>query len=66
MKWKNSSQAQKKLIVIEDCAQTCGEIYRGKLGTWGDFGCFSFQEIKIMTTGGDGGMVYNHNKFVKI
>ena len=58
---------KKKLIVIEDCAQTCGGIYRGKkLGTWGDFGCFSFQEIKIMTTGGDGGMVcLNHNKFVK-
>jgi perosamine synthetase len=47
-----------KLVVIEDCAQTCGGNYKGKkLGTWGDFGCFSFQEIKIMTSGGDGGMI---------
>ena len=58
---------KKKMIVIEDCAQTCGGDYKGKkLGTWGDFGCFSFQEIKIMTTGGDGGMIStNNSKFVK-
>ena len=58
---------KKKMIVIEDCAQTCGGDYKGKkLGTWGDFGCFSFQEIKIMTTGGDGGMISTNNgKFVK-
>jgi perosamine synthetase len=58
---------KKKLIVIEDCAQTCGGDYKGKkLGTWGDFGCFSFQEIKIMTSGGDGGMIVtNSNKFSK-
>jgi len=49
---------EKKLVVIEDCAQTCGGDYKGKkLGTWGDFGCFSFGEIKIMTSGGDGGMI---------
>jgi len=58
---------KKNLKVIEDCAQTCGGNYKGKkLGTWGDFGCFSFQEIKIMTSGGDGGMITtNHQKFVK-
>jgi len=58
---------KKNLKVIEDCAQTCGGDYKGKkLGTWGDFGCFSFQEIKIMTTGGDGGMITTNNKkFVK-
>ena len=58
---------KKKLIVVEDCAQTCGGDYKGKkLGTWGDFGCFSFQEIKIMTTGGDGGMITtNKSKIVK-
>ena len=55
------------MIVIEDCAQTCGGDYKGKkLGTWGDFGCFSFQEIKIMTSGGDGGMITtNRKEFVK-
>ena len=44
------------LKVIEDCAHTTGGIYKGKaLGTWGDIGCFSFEEKKCMTTG-DGGM----------
>ncbi|OUV61473.1 MAG: UDP-4-amino-4-deoxy-L-arabinose-oxoglutarate aminotransferase [Candidatus Pelagibacter sp. TMED128] len=58
---------KKKMIVIEDCAQTCGGDYKGKkLGTWGDFGCFSFQEIKIMTSGGDGGMITTNNtKLIK-
>ena len=56
---------RKDLVVIEDCAQTCGGTYKGKkLGTWGDFGCFSFQEIKIMTTGGDGGMICTNKKDV--
>ena len=58
---------KRKLKVIEDCAQTCGGDYKGKkLGTWGDFGCFSFQEIKIMTSGGDGGMItFNSSKYLK-
>ena len=56
---------KKKLVVVEDCAQTCGGDYKGKkLGTWGDFGCFSFQEIKIMTSGGDGGMITTNNSNV--
>lgn len=58
---------KKKLIVIEDCAETCGGEYKKKkLGTWGDFGCFSFEEKKIMTTG-DGGMICTNNKnFAKL
>jgi len=45
------------LKVVEDCAHTAGGIYRGRmLGTWGDIGCFSFEEKKLMTTG-DGGMM---------
>jgi len=53
---------KKKLVVIEDCAETCGGVYKGKkLGTWGDFGCFSFEEKKIMTTG-DGGMLCTNKK----
>jgi perosamine synthetase len=47
----------KRLKVIEDCAHTAGGIFKGKtLGTWGDIGCFSFEEKKLMTTG-DGGML---------
>jgi perosamine synthetase len=48
---------ERGLKVIEDCAHTAGAIYRGRmLGTWGDIGCFSFEEKKLMTTG-DGGMM---------
>ncbi len=47
----------KDLKIIEDCAHTAGGKYKGKtLGTWGDVGCFSFEEKKCMTTG-DGGMM---------
>ncbi len=46
-----------KLKVIEDCAHTQGGEYKGrKLGTFGEIGCFSFEEKKGMTTG-DGGMI---------
>ena len=47
----------KELKVIEDCAHTVGGEYKSqKLGTFGDIGCFSFEEKKCMTTG-DGGMI---------
>lgn len=47
----------RNLAVIEDCAHCAGGEYKGKkLGTWGDIGCFSFEEKKCMTTG-DGGMI---------
>jgi len=46
------------LKVIEDAAQAFGGEYKGqKLGTIGDYGCFSFQAIKTLTCG-DGGMLY--------
>lgn len=49
------------LKVIEDCAHTSGAKYKGKrLGTWGDIGCYSFEEKKLMTTG-DGGMIVSNN-----
>ncbi len=48
---------ERNLKIIEDCAHTTGSLYKGKaLGTWGDIGCFSFEEKKCMTTG-DGGMI---------
>lgn len=51
----------KNLRVIEDCAHTTGALYKGKpLGTWGDFGCYSFEEKKLMTTG-DGGMIVSND-----
>ena len=51
----------KGLKVIEDCAHTAGAKYKGKtLGTWGDIGCFSFEEKKLITTG-DGGMICSND-----
>ena len=54
------------LKVIEDCAHTAGADYQGKiLGTWGDIGCFSFEEKKLMTTGDGGMMVTNDPELFK-
>lgn len=44
--------------VIEDCAQAHGARYKGKpVGSLGDAAAFSFCQDKIMTTGGEGGML---------
>ncbi|MEZ9042791.1 MULTISPECIES: DegT/DnrJ/EryC1/StrS family aminotransferase [unclassified Vibrio] len=44
--------------VIEDCAQAHGAKYKGRsVGTIGHIGAWSFCQDKIMTTGGEGGMV---------
>ena len=46
------------LYVIEDCAQAHGARWRGRsVGTIGHIGAWSFCQDKIMTTGGEGGMV---------
>lgn len=46
------------LRIIEDCAQAHGATIDGRhVGTWGDAGAWSFCQDKIMTTGGEGGMV---------
>lgn len=46
------------LFVIEDCAQAHGAHYKGKsVGSIGHIGAWSFCQDKIMTTGGEGGMV---------
>lgn len=46
------------LKVIEDCAQAHGATYKGRpVGSMGDVNAFSFCQDKIMTTGGEGGML---------
>lgn len=50
------------LKVIEDCAHAIETQYKGKhVGTFGDFGCFSFYVTKNVVTG-EGGMVITHDQ----
>jgi dTDP-4-amino-4,6-dideoxygalactose transaminase len=45
------------LLLIEDCAHAIETTYKGKhVGTFGEFGCFSFYVTKNVATG-EGGMV---------
>lgn len=51
------------LKVIEDCAQAHGARYKGRsVGTIGHIGAWSFCQDKIMTTGGEGGMVTTNDR----
>lgn len=48
---------RRELRLVEDnCQGTGGSLKGKKLGTFGDMGCFSFDYVKVMTTG-EGGMV---------
>ncbi|HHP4963864.1 TPA: DegT/DnrJ/EryC1/StrS family aminotransferase [Acinetobacter baumannii] len=50
--------AERGIYVIEDCAQAHGAKYKGKAaGSIGHIAAWSFCQDKIMTTGGEGGMV---------
>ncbi len=50
---------KKNIKIIEDCAQSLGaEINNKKIGTFGDFSCFSFHAQKNITTLGEGGMLF--------
>lgn len=53
----------KKLLVIEDCAQAHGAMINAKsVGSFGDINAWSFCNDKILTTGGEGGMVTSNRK----
>jgi len=54
---------QHGLKVIEDCAQAHGARYKGRsVGSIGHAGAWSFCQDKIMTTGGEGGMVTTNDE----
>ena len=54
------------LYVIEVVAQACGGKYKSKyLGTWGNFGCTSFDAYKVIATG-EGGMITTDDKWLYI
>ncbi len=54
---------EQTLYVIEDCAQAHGAEYKGrKVGSLGDIAAFSFCQDKIMSTGGEGGMLTTNNE----
>jgi len=50
------------LYLIEDCAHAPGALFKKKLvGTFGDIGCFSFDNNKLLASG-EGGMLTTNNK----
>jgi dTDP-4-amino-4,6-dideoxygalactose transaminase len=54
---------ERDLWVIEDCAQAHGARYKGfPIGSLGDIAAFSFCQDKIITTGGEGGMVITNHR----
>ncbi|DAA97802.1 TPA: transcriptional regulator [Candidatus Gastranaerophilales bacterium HUM_9] len=54
------------LHVIEDCCQAIGSTYKGqKVGTFGDFGCYSFYPTKNLGTMGDGGLLTTNSESLK-
>jgi hypothetical protein len=54
---------RRDLLLVEDCAQAHGAMIDGRMaGAWGDAAAFSFCQDKIMTTGGEGGMLLLHDE----
>lgn len=54
---------QKKIFLIEDCSQAHGAIYKGKkVGSFGHISTWSFCQDKIISTGGEGGMISTNYK----
>jgi len=57
--------AEHDLRVIEDCAQSAGATYKGRpVGSLGDVAAFSFCQDKIMSTGGEGGMLTTNREAI--
>jgi len=53
---------ERDIVVIEDAAHAFGGWYKGRaLGTVGDFGSFSFHEVKNITSFGEGGILASNS-----
>ena len=52
-----------KIFLIEDCSQAHGATYKGKkVGSFGNISTWSFCQDKIISTGGEGGMISTNNR----
>ena len=52
-----------KIFLIEDCSQAHGAVYKGKkVGTFGNLSTWSFCQDKIISTGGEGGMISTNSE----
>lgn len=55
-----------KVVIIEDAAEALGTYYKGRqVGTFGDYGIFSFNGNKIITTSGGGMLVSNYKERIE-
>lgn len=55
---------ERRLILIEDCAQSLGAEYQGQpVGTWGDMAFFSFGRDKIISSVSGGMLIVNRSGF---
>src|SRR5690606_30805165 len=57
----------RNITLIEDAAEAFGSEYKKqKCGSFGRFGCFSFNGNKIITTGSGGALIcYNEDDFLR-
>ena len=54
---------KQNIILIEDCSQAHGAIYKNKMiGSFGNISTWSFCQDKIISTGGEGGMISTNSK----
>ena len=57
------AKKNKIFFLIEDCSQAHGAVYKGKkVGSFGDISTWSFCQDKIISTGGEGGLISTNNK----